>query len=137
MNFLMYFLTLSQGQILPRLINLKHDALKFVGKTRFAPPPPQKKASVKPLKLIFCFPLFSLIERVLQKIQQQQATAIIVTPNWKIEFWYPMLVQLMEDTPVKIIKQQTTLALPYSPNCRHPLCPILQLIGCLVSGRHS
>ncbi len=38
---------------------------------------------LSPYKLIYCFPPFSLIGKVLQKIQQPQVTAILVVPQWK------------------------------------------------------
>lgn len=90
-----------------------------------------------PYKLIYCFPPFSLIGKVLQKIQQHQVTAILVVPLWKTQFWYPLLVKLMVDTPIKIQNNKKTLTLPYNTNHVHPLYPKLQLLGCLVSGKAS
>ena len=88
-----------------------------------------------PYKLIYCFPPFSLIGKVLQKIQQHQVTAILVVPLWKTQFWYPLLVKLMVDTPIKIQNNKETLTLPYNTKRVHPLYPKLQLLGCLVSGK--
>ena len=46
---------------------------------------------------LVCFPPFSVIGKVLQQIQQHHATAIIVIPNWKTQFWYPLLMTMMMD----------------------------------------
>ena len=88
-------------------------------------------------KLIFCFSPFSLIGKVLQKTLHHQVTAVVVVPKWKTQFWYPPLVKLMVDTRVKIMNSKKTLTLPYNPDKIHPLYPILQLLGCLLSRKPS
>lgn len=65
--------------------------------------------------LIYCFPLFSLIGKVLQFIQESKTTATLIYP------------------PVKIKMHKKTLTLPHQPEEVHPLFPKLQLHGCLVS----
>ena len=88
-----------------------------------------------PYKLLYCFPPFSLIGKVLQKIQQDHVNAIIVVPNWQTQFWYPLLARLMVDTAIKIKNTKKTLLLPYNASLVHPLYLRLQLLGCLVSGK--
>ena len=88
-----------------------------------------------PYKLVYCFPPFSLIGKVLQKIQQDHVNAIIVVPNWQTQFWYPLLARLMVDTAIKIKNTKKTLLLPYNASLVHPLYLRLQLLGCLVSGK--
>ena len=46
--------------------------------------------------LIYCFPRFSLIGKVLQFIQESKTTAILVYPHWPTQFWYPHLRHLMK-----------------------------------------
>ena len=82
-----------------------------------------------------CFPPFSLIGKVLQKIQMEKATAILVVPDWTSQFWYPMLLKLLDGPPYHIRHQAKTLTLPHNPEKTHPLHPKLRLIGCLVSGK--
>ena len=84
--------------------------------------------------LIYCFPLFSLICKVLQFIQESKITAILVYPHWPTQFWYPHLLQLIKSLPVTIKMHKKTLTLPHQPEEVHPLFPKLQLLGCLVSG---
>ena len=85
--------------------------------------------------LLYCFPPFSLIGKVLQKIQMDKATAILVVPEWSSQFWYPMLLKLLDAPPYHIRHQAKTLTLPHNPEKIHPLHPKLHLIGCLVSGK--
>ena len=85
--------------------------------------------------LIYCFPPFSLIGKVLQKLQSHQTTAIIIVPQWKTQFWYPMLLKMLLEEPVAIQMSKRTLTLPHDPEKVHPLFPKLQLLGCLVSGQ--
>ena len=87
--------------------------------------------------LLYCFPPFSVIARVLQKILQSQATAILVLPDWATQFWYPRMTSMLVAPPVKMTVQKRTLTLPHDITKVHPLYPKLQLIGCLVSGKPS
>lgn len=86
--------------------------------------------------LIYCFPPFSLIGKVLQFIQESKTTAILVYPHWPTQFWYPLLLQLMKSPPVKIKMHKKILTLLHQPEEVHPLFPKLQLHGCLVSSHH-
>ena len=85
-------------------------------------------------KLIYCFPPFSLIGKVLQYIQESNTTATLVIPHWPTQFWYPHLLQLLKSQPLVIKTLKSTLTLPYHPKEVHSLYPKLQLHGCLVSG---
>jgi len=87
--------------------------------------------------LVYCFPPFSVIGKVLQKLLQYQTTAILVLPDWPTQFWYPRVTSMLLAPPMRINLQKTTLTLPHNASKVHPLYPKLQLIGCLVSGKHS
>ena len=87
--------------------------------------------------LVYCFPPFSVIGKVLQKLIQYQTTAILVLPDWPTQFWYPRVTSMLLAPPMRINLQKTTLTLPHNASKVHPLYPNLQLIGCLVSGKHS
>ena len=87
--------------------------------------------------LVHCFPPFSVIGKVLQKLIQYQTTAILVLPDWPTQFWYPRVTSMLLAPPMRINLQKTTLTLPHNAFKVHPLYPNLQLIGCLVSGKHS
>jgi len=85
--------------------------------------------------LIYCFPPFSIIGRVLQKITQSHVKAIVVLPDWPTQFWYPLLQKMLLTTPIKIQLEKTSLTLPHDNTKIHPLYPKLRLIGCLVSSK--
>jgi len=42
----------------------------------------------------YAFPPFCLIGRVLQKVQLDQATLLMITPTWQSQSWYLRLLQL-------------------------------------------
>ena len=85
--------------------------------------------------LIYCFPPFSLIGRVLQKIHVCQSTVIVAVPRWSTQFWYPNLLKMLLQAPVQIPVTPNTLTLPHDPVLVNPLYPKLELICCLLSGK--
>ena len=42
----------------------------------------------------YAFPPFSLIRKVLRKIQEDRVTAILITPTWQSQPWYPWLLKM-------------------------------------------
>ena len=66
-------------------------------------------------KLIYCFPPFSLIGKVLQYIQESNTIAILVIPYCPTQFWYPHLLQLLKSQPLVIKTLKSTLTPPYHP----------------------
>ena len=71
----------------------------------------------------YAFPPFSLINRVLQKVEQDQSQGIIILPMWTTKVWFPRLLHLLIDFPVTIPKGPTTLLLPFNREKAHPLHP--------------
>jgi len=84
---------------------------------------------------IYVYPPFSLLPRVLRKIQKDNAKAIVIAPNWKTQPWYTSLMDLLVDSPLVLPGMDRLMYLPYAPQRRHPLK--LRLIACLVSGNPS
>ena len=82
----------------------------------------------------YCFPPFSCILRVLQKIQQDKATGILVAPMWPTQVWYPILMKILCAPPFHLRSRETLLHLPALPQAPHPLLHKLKLMVCLVSG---
>ena len=85
-------------------------------------------------KLNYAFPPFSLVNRVLQKLVQDQAEAVIVVPKWTTQPWFPRLRQLMIHPPVPLPVTHGTLQLVHDPKQPHPLAGRLTLWVCRVSG---
>ena len=48
----------------------------------------------------YCFPPFSIIMKVLQKIQQNKAQAIVPVPFWITQNWFPVLLGMLVDHPL-------------------------------------
>ena len=85
----------------------------------------------------YAFPPFNLIGKVLQKIEIEQATGIIVVPYWPTQPWFSKFTQLCYDVPVILFSRQA------DPTLLHPWRPLQQLpaktrlLGALVSGHPS
>ena len=87
--------------------------------------------------LILCFSPFSLITRVLQKIQEEKATGLLLVPKWPTQPWWPKLMQMLIQPPIQLPRNRDTLFLPSNPQEPHPLHKKLCLILCHLSGDTS
>ena len=83
-------------------------------------------------RLYYVFPPFSLLGRVLRKVEQDQALVLLVAPVWESQVWFPKLLHLLAEAPVLLPKW--CLSLPQDENRVHPLGSQLALAGMLVSG---
>eukprot|EP00794_Sanderia_malayensis_P016482 gene16482-18121_t len=84
----------------------------------------------------YSFPPFSCILKVIRKIIADQATGILVVPDWATQTWYPLLLGVLEQPPIILKPSVELLIMPSQPNLRHPLHKSLRLAICLVSGKH-
>lgn len=84
----------------------------------------------------YAFPPFSVIRRVLQKIQEEQATGLLIVPWWPTQPWWPVVMRMLIQEPLVPPKKKQTLFLPQQPDLVHPLHQKLQLLLCLLSGNH-
>ena len=50
----------------------------------------------------YAFPPFSLIGRCLAKVKKDRATIPLIAPDWQAQPWYPMLLEMLIQDPVKI-----------------------------------
>lgn len=82
----------------------------------------------------YAFHPFSLINRVLQKVEQDQSQGIIIVPMWNTQVWFPRLLHLLTDFPVTLPKGPRTLLLPFNREKAHPLHKKLTLLACKLSG---
>ena len=82
----------------------------------------------------YAFPPFSLINRVLQKVEQDQSQGIIIVPMWNTQVWFPRLLHLLIDFPITLLKGPRTLLLPFNRDQAHPLHKKLTLLACKLSG---
>ena len=82
----------------------------------------------------YAFPPFSVIQRVLQKIYEEETTGLLVVPHWPTQTWWPYLMNTFIDFPLLLPRKEDTLYLPAHPQLLHPLHKKLQLLVCHLSG---
>ena len=89
--------------------------------------------SWKDLKF-YCFPPFSCVSQVLQKIIADKAKGIIITPDWPTQPFYSKLQKMLLTDPVKINRGIRNLLMPNQPTLTSPIATKTTLLACLVSG---
>ena len=82
----------------------------------------------------YAFPPFNLIDRVLQKVEADQASGILIVPQWTTQPWFPVLMRLLVQEPLILPRGKKVLQLPYNPSAIHPLHHKLTLMACKLSG---
>ena len=85
--------------------------------------------------LCYAFLPFSVIGRVLQKIQEDGATAIVIVPLWPTRVWFPRALQLLAAGP--LLLPRDCLVLPQDPSLRHPMTSKMPMAAMLLSGDAS
>ena len=84
-------------------------------------------------KLCYIFPPFRLLNRVIQKIREENAKAIVVSPNWPAQPWYSILhkkasrvlfYKKMENNLIQsvVVKKPQTKSIDDIPLCVFLLC---------------
>lgn len=68
----------------------------------------------------YIFPPFSLMSRVLQKIQQEKVEGVIVVLKWPIQTWWPMLMQMLTDNPILLPNRKNTADSSWKPSKDSP-----------------
>ena len=87
-------------------------------------------------KFLYIFCPFSVISRVLDKLQADNARAIMIVPQWPTQTWYPVLSRLSTDEPLTLPVSKTLLTLPGQPDKIHPLYQKLRLTAYHLSGKN-
>jgi hypothetical protein len=83
----------------------------------------------------YIFPPFSVLNRCVRKIRQDQAQAIVIAPVWPTQTWFPILMKMLTRKPV-ILPRKNFLFLPHQIK-EHPLRRKLVLMACRVSGVYT
>ena len=81
----------------------------------------------------YAFPPFAMIGKCLQKIQQEQASLLLIAPTWCTQPWYPVLLDLLVAHPLLLPRGADLLRDPF--NRLHPLKD-LQLAAWKISGNN-
>ena len=83
----------------------------------------------------YAFPPFSLVGRILAKVQQEVAVGIMIVPLWNTQAWFPLMLRILVDHPRLIPPHQDLLQLPGQVNLVHPLHKKLALLAIHISAR--
>ena len=83
----------------------------------------------------YIFPPFSIVGRVLAKLAQDWAAALVIGPCWQTQPWFPQFVRLVKPgtTPLLIPAHQHLLQLP-GTNSQHPIWDQLNLVKAILPG---
>ena len=54
------------------------------------------------------FVLIGLIGRVLNKVQKEKVTLLLITPAWQTQSWYPLMLHLTVRIPLLLPKTDRT-----------------------------
>ena len=85
-------------------------------------------------KLFFIFPPFSLIPRILQKMEEDETQAILIAPIWPTQNWWPSLLRLIVGQCYRLPQARNILHLPHKPTVQYPLRKMN--LGCFpISGK--
>ena len=84
-------------------------------------------------KAFYAFPPFACIPKVIQKIWQDNATGILIVPDWPNQPWYGQYLDII-NKEVILYPRSDLLILPHN-NMKHPLHRTLQLRAAVVSRR--
>ena len=83
----------------------------------------------------YIFPPFSLIGRVVNKVIDDKVDrAILITPFWRSQSWFPLVLSNMISSPVRLPRHQDLLTLQFSQET-HPLAKKITMVGVVLSGR--
>ena len=84
----------------------------------------------------FIFAPFSLLPRILQKVEEDKTSAVLIAPIWPTQSWWPSLLHLICGQCYQLPNTQDILRLPHKPSIRHPLKKMT--LGCFhISGHPS
>jgi len=70
-------------------------------------------------KFVYLFPPFSMLSKVLQKLQEDQAKGILIAPLWKTQTWFPNMLHMLMEPPVLLPKEKSVLQLSHNRAVTH------------------
>ena len=88
-------------------------------------------------RFAYAFPPLASYHNFLQKLEMDQAQAILIAPIWLTQPWYVKLTRLLIRKPILLPRQKSNVHLPFTPEQRHPLGSQLRLMACLLSRNPS
>ena len=85
-------------------------------------------------KLNYIFPPFSMMSKVLRKLEEDRAEAIVIAPIWMTQCWFAKLLQMLIEPPRMVPRGKKQLILPFDSKQIHPLWRKMRLCVCRLSG---
>ena len=67
------------------------------------------------------YPPVILLQRILNKINADRATALILAPHWPGQPWFPQLLEMLVDYPRLLPQRPHLISLSFGPEKEHPL----------------
>lgn len=84
---------------------------------------------------LYAFPPFCIISRVLEKLQEDEATAVMILPLWPTQVWFPKALRLLAEPPVLLPRNPSVLQ--QNPALTHTRAQRLVLIAMIITGNLS
>lgn len=103
-----------------------HKLLKYV-----SPVPDESAWAIDAMSLDwskylwYAFPPWNMLGEIIQKIADDKAEVILIAPKWERRSWYPLLVDLAVDQPIKLPISQNMLTQPHTK----ALCTNLNMLN--------
>ena len=85
----------------------------------------------------YAFPPFNMIGRVLQKIEFEHATGILIVPYWPTQHWFSKFTQLCINVPSILFSREATPPLSHPWRDTVELPQKTRLLAALISGKPS
>lgn len=70
--------------------------------------------------LFYAFPPFSLVALVIQNIQEEEATGLILVPMWPTQQWWPTLMRTVIQNLPELSRRKGLVYQPSQPDLVHP-----------------
>lgn len=83
----------------------------------------------------YLFPPFSMVARVLQKMELEGAQGVVIVPLWPTQMWFSKMLKLITAVPLILPMDKHLLTLPQDQSRVHPLFPKMRLVACKLSGK--
>ena len=83
--------------------------------------------------IYYANPPFSVLNKTIQHVQQQNATVMIVFPFWQQQMWFNRLLELLV-SEIVVLPLSPPIYLPWDRSAHHPLEDNLDLCTAIISG---
>jgi hypothetical protein len=84
----------------------------------------------------YCFPPFSLVPRVLQRLELTEAECTLIAPKWTTKPWYMKMMRLLIKEPIVLPRSRKVIKHPLTGES-HPILKNTEMIACRLSGKAS